>query len=75
MMNYDEKFLQQLTHLDPIQFIGVAKMLGIEVIKNEEPIPFEDLIEQILIAHNNLSRKRRRNLNRILRAATKEAKK
>ena len=54
-MNYDENFLQQLTHLDPIQFIGVAKILGIEVIKNEEPIPFEDLIEQIF--HLNIDLK------------------
>ena len=48
---------------------GVAKILGIEVLSEDETfLPFDQLIEQMFEAYGSLSRRRRRNLNRILRA-------
>ena len=69
-----ERFQRQLLQLEPVEFIGVARILGVQLLVPEtmEPVPFEELFIRVLEAYKKLSRRQRNNLDRIMRAATKK---
>ena len=69
-----ERFQRQLLQLEPVEFIGVARILGVRLLNPDtiEPIPFEELFIRVLEEYKKLSRRQRKNLDKILRAATKK---
>ena len=69
-----ERFQRQLLQLEPVEFIGVARILGVQLFVPDtmEPVPFEELFIRVLEAYKKLSRRQRKNLDRIMRAATKK---
>lgn len=69
-----ERFQRQLLQLEPIEFIGVARILGVRLFDSDmmEPIPFEELFIRVLEEYKRLTRRQRKNLEKILRAATKK---
>lgn len=72
-----ERFQRQLLQLEPVEFVGVCRILGIQLVsKNEEtgentPIPFDEVFAALMDKYEELSRLQRRNLNKLLRPATK----
>ena len=67
-----ERFQRRLLKLKPIEFMGVAHILGIQLFrdeKEEEPFSFEEVYKKVLEKFKELSRRKRLNLDRILRAA------
>ena len=76
--NSPEKLLEEIIKLDPVQFLGVCKILDIEIYEgdNEEAIPkeFESLWVELCDTIENLNRIRRRNLGQLLRAVNKKEK-
>jgi len=53
--------------------LGVARILGIEIMKDDkEPLPFEEVFAAIVAKYGQLSRRQRRNLDRILRPIDKK---
>lgn len=69
-----ERFQRQLLQLEPVEFIGVARILGVQLfdLEKKEPLPFEELFIGLLEKYKRLSRRQRKNLDKILRAATKK---
>lgn len=69
-----ERFQRQLLQLEPVEFIGVARILRVQLFNPDtmEPVPFEELFIRVLEEYKKLSRRQRKNLDRILRAATKK---
>ncbi len=69
-----ERFQRQLLQLEPVEFIGVARILGVRLFNPDtiEPIPFEELFIRVLEEYKKLARRQRKNLDKILRAATKK---
>ena len=72
-----QKFVFELTKLEPIEFLGVAHVFSVELFEDEErktPVDFEVVVSEIIDGYVMLSRRKRRNLMRMLRATTKKEK-
>jgi len=67
-------FQRQLLQLEPVEFIGVARILGVQLfdVEKNEPMMFDEIFADMMEKYAGLSRKQRRNLERLLRAATKK---
>jgi hypothetical protein len=63
-----EKFLIQLSKLEPMEFIGVAHLCGAHLLQedNKTPRDFADILRDILNKYETLNRKKRRELEKIL---------
>lgn len=72
-----KEFLVCLTKMNPLEMIGVAKVLGVEVIEGENldtgtERPFEILIDEMMDKFDALTTKRQKNLLKMMRKSTKE---
>lgn len=63
-----EKFLTQLSKLEPMEFIGVAHLCGAHLLQedNKTPRDFADILKDILDKYETLNRKKRRELEKTL---------
>ena len=68
-------FLEDIAKLEAVEFIGLAKLLGVELLEGEELRPMGDIIEDIMVKFSKLNRKKRRELKEIVRAAGRRIKK
>lgn len=69
-------FLKLITKLEPIEFIGCAKILGVQLVdENKEPEPFEKIFPEMLVKFTNSSRNFQKDFLKILRASAKKEKK
>jgi hypothetical protein len=68
-------FLEDIAKLEAVEFIGLAKLLGVELLEGEELRPMGDIVEDIMIKFSKLNRKKRRELKEIVRAAGRRIKK
>ena len=68
-----EGLMAEIVKLQPEEFFGICKILGVQVIKGEdEPKEAADLFGEVLEKLEKLSRVRRKNLLKLLRAANKD---
>ena len=97
--NSPEKLLEEFLKLDTVEFLGVCKILGIELVKvkeisdikdvevdeesgksighvtaNVEPRSFEDIWNDMCDKLESMNRVQRRNLGKLIYAATKKGK-
>ena len=75
--NSPERLLEEIVKLVSVQFLGVCKILGIDVYIDEDkekPKDFYDLWQELCDTVGALNRVRRRNLGSIIYAATKKEK-
>lgn len=68
-------FLEDIAKLEAVEFIGLAKLLGVELLEGEELRPMGDIVEDIMTKFSKLNRKKRRELKEIVRAAGRRTKK
>lgn len=68
-------FLEDIAKLEAVEFIGLAKLLGVELLEGEELRPMGDIVEDIMTKFSKLNRKKRRELKQIVRAAGRRIKK
>ena len=63
-----EKFLTQLSKLEPVEFIGVAHLCGARLLQedNKTPRDFADILRDVLNKYQTLGRKKRRELEKVL---------
>lgn len=63
-----EKFLTQLSKLEPVEFIGVAHLCGARLLQedNKTPRDFADILRDVLNKYQTLNRKKRRELEEVL---------
>ena len=75
-----ERLLEEIIKLDHVQFFGICKILDIKIFKDEEkgkdaePKTFYELWSEMCDVINDMNRTRRRNLAKLVYAATKEEK-
>lgn len=78
-MNGSSEFLEGIAKLEAIEFIGLAKLLGVKLLEgkgeSEELRPMGDIVEDIMVKFSQLNRKKRRELKQIVRAAGRRNKK
>ena len=67
-----QKFIFAVSKLDTLEFIGLVKVMGIEIFNNDEektPKKFEDLMSDIIDKYILLSRTQRRTIMKIVKMA------
>lgn len=77
--NSPERLLLEIMKLEPIEFLGICKILGVKVydeeaVESAKPRDFYDLWEDVCDVVSEMNRTRRRNLSRLVRAANKKEK-
>lgn len=66
------EFLSLLQELEAIEFIGLSKLLGVKLLDEKEPRDFYVLLHDCLERFEQLSRKKRKEILKILKEAKKE---
>lgn len=66
------EFLQLIRELEPVEFLGLSKLLGVSLLDGEDPKDFFVLLSEDLKSFEGLARKKRREILRVLRQAQKE---
>lgn len=70
-INIDE-FIHLVTKLEPVEFIGLCKVLCVKVLGEEkQPRKFEELINDIIDNFTSTGRTQRREVLRVLRAVNR----
>ena len=72
-MNLTEKIVKELVKLEPMEFLGICTVVGVRPIDEDkgEPKEFEVLWAEVVDKIDSMSRLRKRNLERLVRAAIK----
>ena len=72
MKRTTERFRRRLLQLEPVEILGIAKILGVSIFEETKPLPFEVVFNSILEKYEKLARHKRRNLDAVVAAATKK---
>ena len=85
--NSPENLLVEILKLDPIEFLGICKIIGVNVYEDVEcaqangeddavlePRDFYEIWDEICDIIENMNRTRRRNLGKLIYSATKKEK-
>ena len=67
-----EKLILEISKLEPIEFLGVAKIFNVDLFENDEdkkPKNFEIVLSEILDKYISLSRKQRRTIMKLIKSA------
>lgn len=64
-------FVTRLSLLNIEEFLGIAYTLRVTTIADKKPRPFEDVFIEVAEAFGKLSRKKKREIMRVVRAVTK----
>ena len=72
-MNLTEKIVKELIKLEPMEFLGICTVVGVRPVDEDkdEPKEFEVLWAEVVDKIDSMSRLRKRNLERLVRAAIK----
>lgn len=66
------EFLEILSKLEPIEYIGLCKILGVDVVnENGEPLDFQVTLGKVMNAFLKMKKKPRNQLMEMLRASQK----
>ena len=73
-MNKKNELKELITKLEPVEFIGLARVLCIDIINEEDKTTrdFYEVLNYIVDKFNTLARKQRREILSILRRVKKE---
>ena len=73
-MNKKNELIELITELEPVEFIGLARVLCVDIINEEDKTTrdFYEVLNDIIDKFNTLARKQRREILSILRRVKKE---
>ena len=73
-MNKKNELMELITELEPVEFIGLARILCVDIINEEDKTTrdFYDILNDIIDKFNTLARKQRREILSVLRRVKKE---
>ena len=73
-MNKKNELIELITELEPVEFIGLARVLCIDIINEENKTTrdFYDILNDIVNKFHTLARKQRREILSVLRRVKKE---
>lgn len=73
-MNKKNELIELITKLEPVEFIGLARVLCVDIINKEDKTirDFYDVLNDIITKFNTLARKQRREILSVLRKVKKE---
>ena len=73
-MHKKNELIELITKLEPVEFIGLARVLCVDIINKEDKTTrdFYDVLNDIVNKFNTLARKQRREILSVLRRVKKE---
>ena len=73
-MNKKNELMELITKLEPVEFIGLARVLCVDIVNEEDKTTrdFYDILNDIIDKFNTLARKQRREILSVLRRVKKE---
>ena len=73
-MNKKNQLIELTTELEPVEFIGLARVLCVDIINEEDKTTrdFYDILNDIVHKFHTLARKQRREILSVLRRVKKE---
>lgn len=73
-MNKKNELIELITKLEPVEFIGLARVLCVDIINEEDKTTrdFYDILNDIVNKFNTVARKQRREILSVLRRVKKE---
>ena len=73
-MNKKEEFFQLIKQLEPVEFIGLARILCVELINKEtkQNRDFFEVFEDIINKFDTIGRKQKREILKVLKKVEKE---
>ena len=73
-MNKKNELIELIIKLEPVEFIGLARVLCVDIINKEDKTTrdFYDMLNDIINKFNTLARKQRREILSVLRRVKKE---
>lgn len=73
-MNKKNELVELITKLEPVEFIGLARVLCVDIINEEDKTTrdFYEVLNDIIDKFNTLARKQRREILSVLRRVKKE---
>lgn len=73
-MNKKNELIELITKLEPVEFIGLARVLCVDIINKEDKTirDFYDVLNDVVNKFNTLARKQRREILSVLRKVKKE---
>lgn len=75
--NECDAFIDYCARLKPIEFYGLTRILKVEVLKekgSDEMRPMDEIVQDMIVEYLKQNRKRRREIIKILEAATEKRK-
>ena len=72
----EKKLLEMVVKMQPIEFVGLAKLLGAQLIQEKEDNkleakPFSDVLEDVLARFQKLNRQRKREILKLIKNSNK----
>lgn len=64
-----KEFLNLISKLDPVQFLGLCRIMCVQVAIEKEPRQFENIFDDVITKFPTLGRKQRRDIIKVLKAA------
>ena len=71
-MKPTEKLFELIPTLHPIEFIGLARLLKVQLVEDDKPRPFSAVAEDVLATFDKLDRSHKRTILRMVKAASKK---
>ena len=73
-MNKKDGFINLIKYLEPVEFIGLARILCVDIINKEDKTArdFYDVLNDMVNKFNTLARKQRREILSVLRKVRNE---
>lgn len=73
-MNKKDEFINLIKYLEPVEFIGLARILCIDIINKEDKTArdFYDVLNDMVNKFNTLARKQRREILSVLKKVRNE---
>lgn len=69
-----DKFIDLIVKLEPIEFMGLARVLGVKLNEDDKPRDFEPVFAEVLERFSKCNRTRRHELLKLVKTAIKEVK-
>lgn len=64
-----KEFLSLISNLNPIQFLGLCRIMCVQVAIEKEPRQFDNIFNDVITKFPTLGRKQRRDIIKVLKAA------
>lgn len=73
-MNKKDEFINLIKYLEPVEFIGLARILCVDIINKEDKTArdFYDVLNDMVNKFNTLARKQRREILSVLKKVRNE---